>query len=128
MNPFRTHEVVVAWIHIFVALFVCSCVLIIWIGSALLAPTFEGTFIPGLVAMFGRPVAAFLLILACVEAAAATALLRGHFWARTTLVVVSVFQLPIFPIGTAIAAYTMWVLLRKEPPSSIAAINHEARA
>jgi hypothetical protein len=50
-------------------------------------------------------------------------LLRGRSWARWVLVVVSALQLPNFPVGTAIGAYSLWVLLH---PDTDAALRAEA--
>ena len=83
----------------------------LWICAALLTPVFDGSFIPGLVAMFGRPVAVALLAFATLEVAAAVALLRRRRWARYGLYGVAATQLVIFPIGTALTIYTLWALM-----------------
>ncbi len=109
----RNHELAVAWMHVVAGLFVLGCVTLLWVVAAQLAPFFEGSFVPELFAMFGRPVALALITLAGLETLAAVALLRGHTWPRAVLVGVSFLQLAIFPIGTAVSVYTFWALLRK---------------
>ena len=89
----------------------CVVVGILWVSAAQLEPLVEGTFVPGLVTMFGRPVALFLIALGTLEIAAAVALLRGRSWARVVLLLLSVLQLAIFPLGTTIALVTGWLLL-----------------
>jgi hypothetical protein len=42
-------------------------------------------------------------------------LLRGKTWGRKTLIVVSFLLLPLFPVGTALGALSLWVLLNRNP-------------
>lgn len=109
----NTRRKVAAWLHIAAAAFVATLVAGLWVCAALLAPSFEGSFLPELVTMFGRPVAVALLVFTAVEAAAAIALLRGQPWAVHLLMGVGLLQLPVFPIGTALSIYTLWSLLFK---------------
>ena len=113
----RNHQIAVAWMHVVAGLFVLGCVTLLWALAAQLAPFFEGTFVPELFVMFGRPVALVLIVVAGLEALAAVALLRGHRWPRWALMGVSLLHLPIFPIGTALSVYTFWALLYKPVPA-----------
>jgi hypothetical protein len=117
-DPMRIHELVVAWMHLAVGLFVLACVAALWAAAAQLAPLFEGSFVPGLFAMFGRPIAAVFIAVAALEALAAVALLRRQAWARAALVGIGALQVVIFPIGTAASFYTFWTLLRRQPSAS----------
>ena len=45
---------------------------------------------------------------------AGLALLRGKSWARTVIVVLSVLVILLFPVGTALGGFGLWVLLGKE--------------
>ena len=83
---------------------------LLWVCIALLAPVFDGTFIPELVSAVGRPVALVLLAFAALEVAAANALLKHRRWAAYALLAVGGAQLPIFPIGSALALYTLYAL------------------
>ena len=107
----RRHEVVVAILHLLGGLFVACCTAVVWIGAALLAPTFDGTLVPDLVAWVGRPIAITLLSIAAVDIVAAIALLRGPSSARRDDADdrrrAAVF---VFPFGTALAIYTWWAL------------------
>ena len=118
LRAMNTHEVVAAWLHVVAGVFVAACVSMLWLAAAMLAPYFEGSFVPGLVAMFGRPVAVVLLVFAFVELVAAVALLRGRAWARGVLLGVSVLLVPIFPIGTAVALYSAWTFLVRPQASA----------
>ena len=114
----RTHEIIVGWLHLIAGLFVFGCVAMIWYAAAQLASWFAGTFIPGLVAAVGIPIAVTLLAASGLEMVAAVALImrnvKPHAWARPVLIGVSALQLLIFPIGTAIAVYTFWALLSQK--------------
>ena len=58
----------------------------------------------------GRPVALVLLACVALEVASAGALLRRRRWAAYALLAVGVAQLAIFPIGSALALYTLYAL------------------
>jgi hypothetical protein len=105
------HRRIAAWLHVAVAAFIVGATGMLWICAAMLAPTFEGSFVPDLVAMFGRPIAVALIAFGTLEAAAAIAVLRGREWGRVALVMISALQLVVFPIGTAVALYTGWALI-----------------
>ena len=54
------------------------------------------------------------MALAAGVAAAGVGLLQYRTWARVLAVIMAVFMLFHFPIGTAIAAYAFWVLFSQE--------------
>lgn len=110
---------IAAWLHIAAGTFVTALIAIIWICAELLTQMFDGTFIPGAWAMFGRPVALVLVAFTVMELLAGIALLRERLWARWPLLFVSVFQVAIVPIGTLLAMYSFWALL-----SGIARVAH----
>lgn len=61
-----------------------------------------GTFVAGLLTVLGLPgiIAGF-------------GLLRRHQWARYLAIVVGIFNLVNFPVGTLVGAYTLWVLFQE---------------
>lgn len=111
----RTHEIITGWLHLIAGLFVICCVAMIWYAAAQLASWFDATFIPGLLAAVGIPIAVTLLTASGLEIVAAVALVmrnaKPQGWARPVLIGASALQLLIFPVGTAIAVYTFWALL-----------------
>ena len=111
-----TRRKIAAWLHIAAGVFVAGMVGALWVLATMLASTFEGSFVPELVAMFGRPVAAALIGFGVLEVAAAIALLRGREWARVPILMASAVQLLVFPIGTALAIYTVWALATRTAP------------
>jgi len=117
------HRIAIVVLHTLAGLVVFGCVATIWIAAVALAPTFEGSFIPGLVAMFGKPIASVLMTLALIEVVAALAALQSERrWPRFVLMAISALLLFVFPIGTAIAIYTFIVLSRvDDTPTGTAA-------
>ena len=117
----RTHEIITGWLHLIAGLFIFGCVAMIWYAAAQLASWFSATFIPGLLATVGIPIAVTLLAASGLEIVAAVALVmrnvKQHAWARPVLIGVSALQLLLFPIGTAVAVYSLWALLSQSPVS-----------
>ena len=115
----RTHEIIVGWLHIAAGAFVCGIVAILWYLAAQLAYFVSGTIIPDIFVIFALPMAVILLVTSGAEIAGGVALIGRnvgpHGWARPLLIGVSALQLLIFPIGTAIAIYTIWALLFLKP-------------
>ncbi len=115
----RRHRVIAACLHLVASLFVAACVSTIWIGAVLLAPLFDGSFVPALLAAVGRPVGFFLLGVALVDALAAIVLIaRPSTVAGLVLVIVGLPLLFVFPIGTALAGYTAWALWWRPSPDA----------
>ena len=106
----RNHETVVAWIHLALSMTLGGAIIFIWYAAAQLASLFSWSFIPGLIAMFGKPFAVALLVIVLIDAVGAVGLLRRQAWARPVLIGISVIELPIFPLGTAVGAYTLWTM------------------
>ena len=60
--------------------------------------------------MFGKPIASVLIFLAALQSVSGVALLRGGRWPRYPLTFISLLLLLVFPIGTAVAVYTLWAM------------------
>ena len=56
----------------------------------------------------------FLSAIGAVSILGGWGLLKRHNWARILVIVVSVLNLPGFPIGTALGIYGLWVLLNDQ--------------
>ncbi len=55
------------------------------------------------------------LLLPCLPGLlAGMGLLKCRGWARWVIVVISVLNLPLFPLGTALGVYSLWALLNSE--------------
>lgn len=116
----NTRRCVAAWLHVAAGAFIVGLVVTLWVCAAMLASTVDGSFIPELVAMFGRPIAVALIAFGTIQIGAAVALLRGREWARVALGIVSALLAPVFPIGTALAVYTGWALVTAPSPQTLA--------
>ena len=55
-----------------------------------------------------------MFLLAVPSIAGGVGLLKGKFWARILVLILGIFNLIDFPIGTLIGIYTIWVLLNQE--------------
>jgi len=58
--------------------------------------------------------AGLLVLLALVSVITGYGLLKRRPWGGSTAIIVSLLQLMNLPVGTAVAAYTLWALLSKE--------------
>lgn len=117
------HLKIAAGLHIAVACFGAGLVAMLWVFAALLAPTFEGSWVVELITAVGRPLA--LLLLACCgfEMMAAIALLRRHRGAWPALAALSCALIAVFPLGTALAVYTFWALASTKPPPKFTSLT-----
>lgn len=64
--------------------------------------------------LVGFGVSAFMLLFAVPGFLAGYGLLKQKSWARTLAFVLAVLNVFSFPIGTAVAVYTFWVLMQDE--------------
>lgn len=66
----------------------------------------------------GDGVGAQLVMLAAIQlpgAAGGWGAVQGREWGRPALIAASLLNVIVIPIGTAISAYTLWMLLRTPP-------------
>ncbi len=62
----------------------------------------------------------FAVLFICLSVPAilgAVGTLKLKNWGRILLIIVGILNLPGFPVGTALGAYTLWVLFQKETES-----------
>ncbi len=108
----RSHELAIGWIHVGVSVFLLSLVGGLWWALSSIGSAVRTGWIANVVAMFGKPIAIALMLIALIDLIGAIGLLRGQSWARPILIGVSVLELPIFPFGTAVGLYTLWTFLK----------------
>lgn len=109
------HVKVVAWLHILES--------ILYIGGAvLLVIFFSGLGIMaddpqalGILSIVGLCGGGFLLLIGVPVALAGWGLLKKRSWSRVLAMVLAVLGLFLFPIGTIVGAYVLWVLT--SPPA-----------
>jgi hypothetical protein len=68
----------------------------------------------GLTAFTFGVIAVLALVLGVLHLWLGAALRRYHSWARLLALGLAVINLVVFPFGTALGAYALWVLLRDE--------------
>ncbi len=69
---------------------------------------------PPILGLLGFLIGAFLFVLSIPGIIGGIGLLKKKEWARILILVVSALHLLNFPIGTAIGAYCIWVLVQSE--------------
>jgi hypothetical protein len=67
-----------------------------------------------ILALIGSVAASLIMVLSLPRLIAGIGLLKHHNWARILTMIVSVIGLIDFPVGTALGAYGLWVLLHRD--------------
>jgi len=110
----KEHVTLVAALRIgmsILMLLAAAVVFVSVVGGGLLSGDLEAIRITGIV---GTVVAGFLALLSVPGIVAGIGLLRQRNWARVLTLVLSVFDLLAFPVGTLIAVYSIWILVQRE--------------
>ena len=79
-------------------------------------------FVPGLL----RAVGGFYLVLSILGALAGWGLLERRPWARVLAIVLAVFALLKFPLGTALGIYTLWTLAPAQSEAEYRSVQRAA--
>ena len=114
----KQHVTIVGILHIASGAFgimigVIVFVVLTAVGLLAVAPG-EDEAARGVLLAIGIGVPLILLIINVPEVVGGIFLLRYRPWARYLAMFYGAFELPSFPIGTAIGIYTLWVLLQEE--------------
>jgi hypothetical protein len=112
----ETHVKVAAWLRIVysgLGLVGAFIVLIVFGGISVLAGSSGGedAAAASWLAVFGFSLAAFVGLLAVPGLVTGWGLLNYRPWARIANIVLSALDLFTFPVGTALGAYSVWVML-----------------
>ena len=93
-----------------------ACILIFaMIGPGLLVVGLEGDTMPlTILTAISTAIAGMIVLFSIPNIIAGVGLLLWKNWARYLTMVIAVLQLFNIPIGTALAAYSLWVLLQDE--------------
>ena len=108
------HVRILAWLHaIFGGILACLGValLVIIAGSGAISGDRTAMFVTGTV---GTALMVLFFLLSIPSFFAAWGLLHYRPWARVLAIVLAVLHIFSFPFGTALAVYTLWVLLSAE--------------
>ena len=110
----KQHVTIVAALQIgfgVLKVFIAAALFLIMIGAGLISGDAEALAIVTVVGLF---IAGFLALTALPAVVGGVGLLKGKNWARVLVIFLAILDLLDFPIGTAIGAYTLWVLLNNE--------------
>ena len=109
-----THIKILGWLLIIRGVLSLLAALGIF-ASSFLGGLFSGHVLGAVGGILGGAVLALLAFLSGAAGLAAGAgLLRRQAWARTLAILISVFSLIEWPVGTIIGVYGLWVLLSSE--------------
>lgn len=112
----ETHVTVVGWLQIVNGLLgimwgVLLAALILGVGIAV-----EEAIVLRIMAVTASALGGLLLVLSVPGIIAGIGLLRRASWARVMALVLAVFELALFPIGTLLGGYTIFVLSQRSAP------------
>lgn len=110
----KEHVTVVAVLRIGMSILVLVAAALVFlgvVGGGLLSGDREAMRITGIV---GTVVAGVMALFCVPGIVAGVGLLKHWHWARILTLVLSIFDLLAFPIGTLIAVYSIWVLVQRE--------------
>lgn len=115
----ETHVRAVAWLHIVLGAMGLFGALVVWLIGGSIARILQfvdaDAAIPGAIAGIVMGVIGVIIAMLAVPAViAGVGLLRMRKWAKVLTLVLSGFHLFHVPLGTALAVYSFWVLLRPE--------------
>jgi hypothetical protein len=116
----ETHVKVLGVLHIILGALgiFCALILMIILGGAATAVVAEGDpdaalAIP-ILGIVGAGTAAFLVLASVPGIAAGWGLIKFRPWGRILALVLSILALVLFPFGTLVGIYGLWVLLNKD--------------
>lgn len=115
------HVTVLGWLHIgsnILLLIIGGFVFFLLTTIGVISGDQEATAILGTVGTF---IGLLMAALAIPGMIAGWGLLKRKSWGRVLGIIVGIFSLMNFPLGTAIGVYTLYVLLQEEAPAYFAA-------
>ncbi|HEY5574673.1 MAG TPA: sensor domain-containing protein [Anaerolineales bacterium] len=121
VRPMQTHVKVLGWLYIVlgaIGLLLAFVVFVAVFGGGLISGDEEAIAITGLVATI---VSGILLLVSAPGIIAGLGLLGYRNWARILALILGIINLPGFPVGTLLGAYTLYVLLQDETSTLFAA-------
>ena len=116
----ETHVKVLGVLHIVLGALgiFCALILMVMLGGAMTAVAADGdpdaAFAIPILGITGGAMVAFLVLASIPGMAAGWGLIKFRSWARILALVLSILALILFPFGTLVGIYGLWVLLNKE--------------
>ncbi len=112
-DPFL-HVRVVAWLHIVGAFLFAATGLFLFFLFAGMGAGADDPEAFRILGALGFSLALFMFLVALPGLIAGYGILKRRSWSRILGIVVGTLDLPLFPVGTVIGVYTLWVLLDRE--------------
>ena len=110
----KTHVKIVAWLYIvmgFLGILIALVVGAIILGGGLISGDDTAIRVTAIVAVI---LGGLVILLSVPGVVAGIGLLSFKPWARILTIILSVLNLPGFPIGTLVGIYSLWALLDSE--------------
>ena len=104
------HVRVVGWLHIVGALLLIATGIFLFLFFAGMGAGAEDPEAFRILGAIGFSLVVFMMLMAVPGLVAGYGILKRRSWARVIGIVVGALDLPLFPIGTVVGAYTLWVL------------------
>ena len=104
------HVRVVGWLHIVGAFLIVSTGLFLFLFFAGMGAGADDPEAFRILGAMGFSLVAFMVLISIPGFVAGYGILTKRPWARVMGIVVGALDLPIFPIGTVVGSYTLWVL------------------
>lgn len=104
------HVRAVGWLHIVGAFLLVATGLFLFLFFAGMGAGAEDPEAFRILGALGFSLITFMVLMALPGLVAGYGILKKKSWARVIGIVVGALDLPIFPIGTVVGVYTLWVL------------------
>ncbi len=108
------HIRVVAWLHVVGAFLLAATGVFLFFFFAGMGAGAEDPEAFRILGALGFSLVLFMFLIALPGLLAGYGILKRRPWSRVLGIVVGTLDLPLFPIGTVIGVYTLWVLLDRE--------------
>lgn len=115
------HITLLGWLHIalnILLILIAGFMFVMMVGVGLMSGDPEAARVMPVV---GTAVSGFMMVLALPGVLTGIGLLKRKPWARIAAAVLGILNLTNFPFGTAVGAYTLWILLQSEAPDHFVA-------
>ena len=110
----KDHIKILGWLYIVLGILgvlAGAVTLIVLLGTGLISGDEEAVVV---LSIIGFIVAGLVTLISAPGILAGVGLLKYKSWGRVLALILGFLNLPGFPIGTALGAYTIWVLLNDE--------------
>ena len=112
------HKQVAAWLAIVTGVLSLLLVLVVFLFLGGVAALAGDPKVAGIFAILGGFIFVVFGLFAIINIIAGISYLRGSSVARVWLIITNILSLFGFPVGTLIGAYSLWAILKEDPPKA----------